>query len=159
MQVTPHSPKRRALVSGLARLGIWVGAGTLSLLRPLWAVVWNQAAFETMKIDAAIQAAGIRQAQLSDDILINAPEIAENGAQVPIDVTSRIPGTEHIYIFADKNVQPYVADFVIGKGLEPYVATRIKMGETSPLRVYVLAGGRYFYATREVQVTIGGCAS
>ena len=148
---------RRTLLRHL--LNLTALAGMSAVLRPLFAATWNRAAFESMKVELAIDAAGIVNAQPTQDILINAPEIAENGAQVPIDITSRIPGSEHIYIFSDKNVQPYVADFVLGKGLEPFISTRIKMGETSRLRVYVLAAGKYYVAMRDVQVTIGGCAS
>lgn len=140
-------------------LNLTVLTGMAGVLRPLFAATWNRAAFESMKVELAIDAVGIVDAQPTQDIVINAPEIAENGAQVPIDITSRIPGSEHIYIFSDKNVQPYVADFTLGKGLEPFISTRIKMGETSRLRVYVLAAGKYYVAMRDVQVTIGGCAS
>ncbi len=150
---------RRNLLRQLLRLATVIGASTVGALRPLLAATWNQAAFESMKVDEAIKAAGITHAQASEDIVLNAPEIAENGAQVPIDVMSKIPNTEHIFVFSDKNVQPYVANFTIGKGLDPFISTRIKMGETSRLRVYVLASGKYFMASREVQVTIGGCAS
>jgi sulfur-oxidizing protein SoxY len=150
---------RRATLKKLVDIAVLFGAAATAGLRPLFAATWNQAAFESMKVESAINSAGIVDAQPSQEIVINAPEIAENGAQVPIDVTSKLPNTRHIYIFADKNVQPYVADFAIGKELEPFVATRIKMGETSTLRVYVLADGKYYVATREVQVTIGGCAS
>lgn len=153
----PLITSRRGFLRRLLQVAAW--AGVAGAWRPLWAAVWNQAAFEAMKVDLAIKAAGITDAQPSQDIVLNAPEIAENGAQVPIDVTSRIPGTERIFIFADRNVQPYVADFAVSPRVEPFVATRIKMGETSPLRVFVLAAGRYYTASREVQVTIGGCAS
>lgn len=156
---TTLTTTRRTFLCYLIKYSAVASACALTCLRPVFAAVWNQTAFEVMKVEEAIKAAGIVDAQSTEDILINAPEIAENGAQVPIDVTSKIPGTEHIYIFSDKNVQPYVADFAIGNGLEPFISTRIKMGETSRLRVYVLAAGRYFVASRDVQVTIGGCAS
>lgn len=155
MSVPPLS--RRGFLHRLLRVALWSGA--VGAWRPLWAAVWNQAAFEAMKVDLAIKAAGIVDAEQSSQILLNAPEIAENGAQVPIDITSRIADTERIFVFADRNVQPYVADFAIGPRMEPFIATRIKMGETSPLRVFVLAKGKYYAVSREVQVTIGGCAS
>lgn len=148
---------RRGILRRLLQVAVW--SATVSAWRPLWAAVWNQQAFEAMKIDLAIRAAGIVDPQTSQDIVLNAPEIAENGAQVPIDVTSRIDGTEHIFLFADRNVQPYIADFAISARMEPFVATRVKMGETSPLRVFVLAKGKFYTTARDVQVTIGGCAS
>lgn len=149
--------RRRDFLRRIVQIAAWASA--MGAWRPLWGAVWNQAAFEAMKVDLAIKAAGIVDAQPSQDIELNAPEIAENGAQVPIDVTSRIPDTEHIFLFADKNVQPYIADFAVSTRIEPFIATRIKMGETSPLRVFVLAKGKYYTTMRDVQVTIGGCAS
>ena len=148
--------RRRALRT-LACLGSVVAA--VGAMRPLLAANWNKKAFEAMKVEEAIRGAGIINAQLSDQININAPEIAENGAQVPMDATSMIPDTERIFIFSDKNVQPYVANFAISKFVDPFISTRIKMGESSNVRVYVLAGGKYYYALREVKVTIGGCGS
>ncbi len=148
---------RRRVLLTLARLSAVVAV--FGTVRPLLAATWNKKAFEAMKVEEAIKAAGIGNAQASDQIVINAPEIAENGAQVPMDVTSMIPNTERIFIFSDKNVQPYVANFAISKHVDPFISTRIKMGESSNVRAYVLAGGRYYYALREVKVTIGGCGS
>lgn len=148
---------RRGFLRRVIQLAAWAGA--VGAWRPLWAAAWNQAAFEAMKVDLAIKAAGIIDPQPSQDIILNAPEIAENGAQVPIDITSRIARTERIFVFADRNVQPYVADFAVSPRVEPFIALRIKMGETSPLRVFVLAEGKYYTVSRDVQVTIGGCAS
>lgn len=123
------------------------------------AAKWNKVAFEAGKVEAAIAAVGASAAVPSDDILINAPEIAENGAQVPIEIQSNIPDTEAILIFSDKNVQPYVGTFEFRNGAEPFIATRIKMGDTSNLRAYVRARGKYFVRIREVKVTIGGCGT
>ncbi len=155
--MVPISKNRRRALHILTRFSAVVAA--LAALRPLFAANWNKAAFESMKVEGAIKAAGITRAQLSDQILINAPEIAENGAQVPMDVTSEIPNTERIFIFSDKNVQPYVANFAMSKSVDPFISTRIKMGESSNVRAYVLADGKYYFALREVKVTIGGCGS
>lgn len=123
------------------------------------AAKWNRSAFEAGKVEAAIAAVGASGAVSSEDILINAPEIAENGAQVPIEIQSNIPETEAILIFSDKNVQPYVGSFEFRNGAEAFIATRIKMGDTSNLRVYVRSRGKYFVRIREVKVTIGGCGT
>jgi sulfur-oxidizing protein SoxY len=95
----------------------------------------------------------------SADLIIRAPEIAENGAQVPIEVVSKIPGTRVLYLFVDKNPQPFVGSFEFLEGAEPFISTRIKMGETSDLRVVVRAGGKAYVALREIKVTIGGCGT
>jgi sulfur-oxidizing protein SoxY len=76
---------------------------------------------------------------------------------VPIDITSNIPGTESISLFIEKNPSPYVATFDMTKGAVPYVHLRVKIGQSSPVRVVVMAGGKYYQASKEVKVTIGGC--
>ena len=131
------------------------------VLRPLrtWARDWDKAAFDARNVNDALKSAGIVNPALSADIVIKAPEIAENGAQVPVDILSKVPGTDIVYIFVDKNPQPFVGSFDFMNGAEPFISTRIKMGETSNLRVVVRAGGRHFVATREIKVTIGGCGT
>lgn len=145
----------------LARGAALAAAALAWMVRPITARAeeWNRAAFETKDVNAAMQAAGVHDLIESPDILVKAPEIAENGAQVPIEIESRIPGTQSISIFVDRNVQPYVGTFTFRPGADPFISTRIKMGETSPLRVIVRAGDRQFVAVREVKVTIGGCGS
>jgi sulfur-oxidizing protein SoxY len=130
-------------------------------LRPLhaWAGEWNKAAFDARNVNDALRSAGILNPAASADIVIKAPEIAENGAQVPVDILSKLPGTDTVYIFVDKNPQPFVGSFDFLNGAEAFISTRIKMGETSNLRVVVRAGGKHFVATREVKVTIGGCGT
>ena len=76
---------------------------------------------------------------------------------MPIQVTSEIPDTEKIFVFAEKNPQPLVATFTFLKGIEPFFATRIKMGESAKVHVVVLADGKHYTISREVKVTIGGC--
>jgi Predicted secreted protein len=93
----------------------------------------------------------------SKDISIKAPDIAENGAVVPVEVTSSIAGTTGIAIFAEKNATPLIASFTMSNGAEGYVSTRIKMGQTAMVRAVVTAGGKTYTAAKEVKVTIGGC--
>src|SRR5688572_15011553 len=149
-------------MSAVARRSFLVRVGALGalacawLLRPLATLAqeWNQAAFETKDVNEAMRAAGVREPAESQDIVVKAPEIAENGAQVPVEIESRLAGTQSISIFVDRNVQPYVGTFTFSDGAVPFISTRIKMGETSPLRVVVRAGDRQYVAVREVKVTI-----
>ena len=139
----------------------WVAtvASTMVLFGPLkaFAADWNKAAFDAKSSDELLKVLGYGTATESKDILIKAPEIAENGAVVPIEITSKIPGTQSITLLVDKNPSPMVGEFSIAGGAEPYVSTRIKMGESSPVRVFVKAGGQLYKAARVVKVTIGGC--
>ena len=133
-------------------------SGMLAPLRVL-AGDWPKAAFDDTDVDAAMRDAGIVAPEATQDIILKAPEIAENGAQVPIEVQSNIADTRVIYLFVDKNPQPMAGSFEFLSGAQPFISTRIKMGETSNLRVVALAGGKYYMVAREIKVTIGGCGT
>ena len=153
----PHpmeQTRRKFLVFAAA-----VAATAAGLLRAgaTWAQSWNKAGFESKAVAEVMKSLGAAGAADSKDIAITAPDIAENGAVVPIAVTSRIAGTESISIVAEKNPFPLAATFDIANGSEAYVSTRIKMGETSNVRAVVKAGGLYYTAAKEVKITIGGC--
>ena len=148
---------RRLFVKSL----LAAAAVAAELIQPLRALAgeWNGAAFDAREIGLALKAAGLANAAESADIVIKAPEIAENGAQVPIEVLSKIPGTRTLYLFVDKNPQPFVGSFEFFGGAEPFISTRIKMGETSNVRVVARVGSNAYMALREVKVTIGGCGA
>jgi len=140
--------------TALAALAAFGGA----LLKPESArAAWNQAAFQAKSAHDAMRALGMRDATESKDIEIRAPDIAENGAVVPIDVTSNIPGTSSISVFIEKNPFPYTGTFDFAAGTVPYVHLRAKLGTSTPVRIVVAANGKYYTAAKEVKVTIGGC--
>jgi sulfur-oxidizing protein SoxY len=141
------------------------GASLLALLaaagfvRPGTAAAaeWNKAAFEMKTVADAFKALGAGTPANSADILMKAPDIAENGAVVPIAIESRIPGTESIAVLIEKNPNPLAASFDIPAGTETMVTTRVKMGETSTVYALVKANGKYFVTRKEIKVTLGGC--
>ena len=136
-----------------------VGAVAGSILLPLKALAaqWNAKAFDETRFPDALKSVGALDLIESDQIELKTPEIAENGAIVPMQVTSNIPETKKIYVFAEKNPQPLVASYTFLKGVQPFFATRIKMGESAKVHVVVLAGGKHYTVSRDVTVTIGGC--
>ena len=141
--------------AGASTVAIAVAAG---LLKPTQAMAaWNAAAFDAKNVGGAMKGLGVSAPVDSKDIIIKAPDIAENGAVVPVEVTSGIAGTSAIAILAEKNATPLVADFSLMGGAEGYISTRIKMGQTSLVRAVVTAGGKSYTAAKEVKVTIGGC--
>ena len=150
---------RRRVLKGASAAGAVFAAFATGALKPsdALAVTWNSNAFAAKSMVDALKALNMSSATDSKDIVIRAPDIAENGAVVPIDITSNIPGTESISLFIEKNNMPYVATFDVTKGAAPYVHVRVKMAQTSPVRVVVGAGGKYYQAVKEVKVTIGGC--
>jgi len=151
--------KRRVfLKSSLAAgtLGVAAGAG---LLTPQAVVAaWNEKAFKSESVDDALNAAmGSSSNTASESIKIKAPDIAENGAVVPVSVSSEMTGVESIALLAAGNNTPLVATFMLGEGAAPDVSTRIKMGKTGDVIAVVKAGGKLHSARKSVKVTIGGC--
>lgn len=144
---------RRLILKSCAAL---VGVLAMSPWRAL-AAVWNKAAFEATQPDVAVSALTPHPPQASKLIDIIAPDFAENGAIVQIEVESRIPNTEAIAILAEKNPTSLIANFMFGKNTKPKIITRIKLAETGLLKVVVKAGDQYFEASRRVEVSIGGC--
>jgi sulfur-oxidizing protein SoxY len=137
-------------------LAVAAAAGLLKT-ESAWAAPWNKSAFESKAVADALKNLGASNLIESKDITITAPDIAENGAIVPIAVTSRIPNTQNISIIAEKNPFPLAASFDIGAGAEGYVSTRVKMGQTSDVRAIIKADGKFYTAVKEVKVTVGGC--
>ena len=153
------STKRRIFLKGslaTGALGIAVSTGLLTPRVSLAA--WSKAAFEAKDVDGAVSALyGASGMTDSDKVSIKAPDIAENGAVVPVTVTTSIDGASSISIIADKNATPLTAEFTLGPGTQGYVSTRIKMGKTANVIAVVKAGDKLFSASKEVKVTIGGC--
>jgi sulfur-oxidizing protein SoxY len=142
-------PLRRRVVA-------WLAAACLLPLRALG--FERNPGFVPTSIDAALAAAGMDGAIESEAIVLKAPDVAENSAIVHVEITSTLPDTEFIYLFAEKNPQPMVAEFRRLPGMDPFVAVRIKMAESAHLRAVVRAGGRFYYRRQETRVTLGGCA-
>lgn len=136
-----------------------LGAGAAVLLAPIQALaaIWNKTAFEATTRAEAVQGLEIPAETPSREIEIVAPDFAENGAVVQVEVRSRIVGTEAIAILVDKNPTPLIANFMFSNGVEPAVVTRIKMAETSNVQAIVKVGDQYFSAVKLVEVSLSGC--
>ncbi|HEX5863754.1 MAG TPA: thiosulfate oxidation carrier protein SoxY [Casimicrobiaceae bacterium] len=152
--------KRRAILKsggGATLLGLLTAAGWL---KPgdAWGETWNKAAFDTHSLADTMQALGGGDpAQSKDIVFFQTPEIAENGAVVPIGVTSNIPKTESIAILIEKNPNLLAAVFDIPAGTDPTISTRVKMAQSSNVYALVKADGKYYVAAKEIKVTLGGC--
>ncbi len=150
--------KRRSFLKGSlagSTVAVAVSAGLLAPGQVLAA--WPKSAFDAKSVGDALQGIGASSPSNSGDISIKAPDIAENGAVVPITVNTSIKGATAIAILAEKNASPLAANFVLGKNAEGYVSTRIKMVKTSDVIAVVQAGGKSYSNKKEVKVTIGGC--
>lgn len=135
------------------------GAFALAFIAPknALAALWNKAAFETTKLNEAEESLDVKGEKLSQDIVISVPDKAENGAIVQVEVTSKILNTETISILVEKNPTPLIAHFKFSNGAGPFVVTRIKMAETSDVKVVVKAGNEFFYNSKNVIVLENGC--
>ncbi len=151
--------KRRSFLKGTvvsSMLGVAASAGLLTPQMVLAA--WPKAAFDAKSVDGAMEAAlGSSSAAESGDIKIKAPDIAENGAVVPITISTGMPGVESIAVFIEKNPAPLACSYDLGSTTEGFVSCRVKMGKTSDLIAVIKSGGKLYSAKKTVKVTIGGC--
>ena len=151
--------RRKALRTGggVTLMTLVAAAGWL---RPehAFAADWYKAAFEANTMDATMKAlGGGAPAQSKDIVFFQTPDIAENGAVVPVGITSNIPKTESIAILVEKNPNMLTAVFDIPAGTEPSLSTRIKMGQSSNVYALVKADGKFYVTSKEIKVTLGGC--
>lgn len=149
--------RREALKAGggLGLLGLLAAAG---LITPGQArAEWNKAAFDAKTVEETLKALGAGTPANSADVQLTAPDIAENGAVVPVGVVSTLAGVEAIAILIEKNPNPLAASFVLPAGTEASVQTRVKMGQTSDVYALVKVGGQFLMAKKEIKVTLGGC--
>jgi sulfur-oxidizing protein SoxY len=158
-----HAAERRRLVSDAARvLGLLAASGA-------WPSAWSQtgpsvppvprSVFELKDLGALAQAMGIAMPQASEAVALRAPDVAENGAVVPIEAGCALPGVQRLLLLVERNPNLLAAAYTfVGEAVEPALATRLKLAETTDVvAVALLADGRALYARRAVQVIVGGC--
>jgi sulfur-oxidizing protein SoxY len=152
--------KRRTLLKtggSVTLLSLLGGAGMLAS-HAAQGQAWNKAAFDTHNLAETMKAlGGDEPAQSKDIVFFQTPDIAENGAVVPVGISSNIPNTESIAILIEKNPNMLAASFDIPAGTDPTISTRVKMGQSSNIVALVKADGKYYVAAKEVKVTLGGC--
>ncbi|HEU4842617.1 MAG TPA: thiosulfate oxidation carrier protein SoxY [Burkholderiaceae bacterium] len=134
-------------------------AFTAGLLKPsdVFAAEWSQKVFDAKSLEDVLKALGGDKFAVSADVTVSGPDIAENGAVVPVAIASKAPNTEYIAILVEKNPSAMSAAFAIPAGTEPAISTRVKMGATSNVHALVKADGKWLVASKEIKVTLGGC--
>ena len=146
--------RRDTLHQSLAVAGLLAATG----LFPREAFAFNKAAFEAKTVADAAKAFGGSAPVESKDVTLTAPDIAENGAVVPMAVSSALPNVKHLLVLVERNPNALVAKFDVTDAVEANFATRAKMGQTSDVyAVAIMADGKALYAKKEVKVTLGGC--
>ena len=146
--------RRRALQQGAAAAGLLASAGFI----PVTALAATPRAFEAKSVADAVKAFGGNSMVESKEVTLQGPDIAENGAVVPLGVTATAAGIKHLLILVEKNPSALVAAFNVSDAVEPSFSTRAKMGQSSDVyAVAVMADGKALFAKKEVKVTLGGC--
>jgi sulfur-oxidizing protein SoxY len=154
------SATRRLILRGAGSVAL-AGLGIISL-RPVTSFAaandkYPETAFKQKDDKEAIKLLYGKTAEPSDKVRLDAPEIAENGAVVPISVTTTLADVTSISFVVPDNPNPLAAYYKLPPGTMPSVANRLKMAKTSNVIVIVEAGGKLYSATKEVKVTVGGC--
>ena len=158
----PDAPgyARRTILKGAVAGGL-LGLGFGSFPFPAYADAdakdWPGDAFKQKGEDNALKALYGKTAEASDKVSLDAPEIAENGAVVPITVASTLPNITGIAILVLENPNVLAAAYKLPEGTQASVSNRLKMAKTSKVVAVVESGGKLYSATKEVKVTVGGC--
>lgn len=137
--------------------GLYAALVSIGVVRPGIAQASMEEAFKTKGVKKTLEALGITDVSESDQVILVAPDIAENGAVVPVKMSSKLPKTEMIALLVEKNPNALAGSFDVLGGTNPAVSMRIKMGTSSDVVAVVKADGKYYMAKKEVKVTLGGC--
>jgi len=158
-ELAEMNESRRRNLQAAGGLGIYGSLVAIGLLPATEAAAqqFNDAAFKAKTIADALKALGVASHADSKDVTIVAPDIAENGAVVPIGIKSNLPKTDFMALLIEKNPFALTGAYEIPPGTEPEVNMRVKMGESSDVYALVRADGKYYMARKEIKVTLGGC--
>lgn len=151
--------KRRLFLKGsLAATAVGVAVGTGLLTPGTVLAAWNVAAFQAETIDAALKnGMGSDATTDSSEVTLDAPDNPENGAVVPVAVTTTLSGVQSIALLVENNARPLSGIFHLGKRMKPGISIRVKVGESGEIIAVVKAGDKLYSARKAVKVTIGGC--
>ena len=147
---------RRQVLSHSARVAaLLAGAGLLPAAAP---AAYNTAAFEAKTMADLVKVLGGSAPVESKDVTITGPDIAENGAVVPVGVSTALPGAKKLLLLVEKNPSVLSAMFDVSDAVDANFSTRVKMGQSSNVyAVAMMADGKVLFAQKEVKVTLGGC--
>ena len=147
--------RRDMLQRSAAVAGMLAGMG---LLPQVAMASWNQAAFEAKNMADLMKAMGTSAPTESKDVTITGPDIAENGAVVPVGCSTTLAGVKKLMILVEKNPNMLCAMFDVTDGVEPNFTTRVKMGQSSDVyAVAITADNKVLFSRKEIKVTLGGC--
>jgi sulfur-oxidizing protein SoxY len=150
--------RRDVLFHSAQVAALLAAAGMLPTLARAQAGAYNTAAFEAKTVADLVKALGASAPVESKDVTVTGPDIAENGAVVPVGASTSLPGVKRLLILVEKNPAVMAAMFELTDAVEANVATRVKMGQSSNVYAVAMMGdGKMLFAQKEVKVTLGGC--
>ena len=150
---------RRDMLSGSAKVvAMLAGIGLLPSLAAAQAAGYNAAAFEAKTLPELMKALGAGAPVESKDVTVTGPDIAENGAVVPVGASTTLPGVKRMLLLVEKNPSVMTAMFDVSDAVDANFSTRVKMGQSSDVYAVALMGdGKVLFAKKEIKVTLGGC--
>jgi len=149
--------QRREVLATAARVAALL-AGTGLLPATAWAAAWDKAAFEAKSLADVVKAFGGQAPAANAAVSVSGPDIAENGAVVPVGCATTLPGVKRLALLVEKNPNVLAAAFDVTDAVEPSFSTRVKMGQSSNVYAVAFMGdGRVLFAHKEIKVTLGGC--
>ena len=150
---------RRDMLSNSAKVaGLLAAAGLLPALAQAQAAGYNSAAFEAKGLPEVMKALGAAMPTESKEVTLTGPDIAENGAVVPVTVSTALPGAKRLLLMVEKNPSLLSAAFDVSDEVDANFRINVKMGQSSNVfAVALMADGRVLYAAKEIKVTLGGC--
>ena len=147
--------RRAVLVASAQLAGLMATAG---LLPASAQAAWNQGAFDAKNMGDLMKALGASAPAASKDITVTGPDIAENGAVVPVGAATTLPGVKRLLLLVEKNPSMLAAAFDVSDAIDANINTRVKMGQSSNVfAVAMMNDGKVLYASKEIKVTLGGC--
>ena len=147
---------RREVMSRSAQVAALMA--TAGLLPQAALANWSKEAFDAKTLADAVKGLGGGAPALSKDVTITGPDIAENGAVVPVGASTTLPGVKRLALMVEKNPNALAAVFDVSDAIEANISTRVKMGQSSNVfAVAMMADGKVLYAQKEIKVTLGGC--
>ncbi len=150
--------RREVLKRSTAVASMMMAAGLLPRVAAAQTATFNTAAFDAKNMADLMKALGASAPTESKDVAIQGPDIAENGAVVPLGASTTLPGVKRMLLLVEKNPSMLTAMFDITDAVDAAISTRVKMGQTSNVvAVAMMADGRNLFAQKEIKVTLGGC--
>jgi sulfur-oxidizing protein SoxY len=147
---------RREMLSRSAQVAALMAS--CGLLPNVAHAAWSKEAFEAKNLADAVKGLGGGAPSLSKDVTITGPDIAENGAVVPVGASTSLPGVKRLALMVEKNPNALAAVFDVTDAIEANISTRVKMGQSSNVyAVAIMNDGKVLYAQKEIKVTLGGC--